>query len=405
MRVSSWIGIGLLSLCLSACATHNVVAPTALETSGGDGAMQAAAVQLSPTQRKEAADAAAIHTFGAPATPSEAQLDALRALLPRAEALIGAKLAFKDDSELVPYLASLAHALPVSSYDPQGYLHGLGIENPVASGRTDNDTFAAVRQIKSYTVGITIGTHELASQAMAYNAAFEHPETYAAAAVVLNPMLEAYSRLRALWRRRFVPAQKVHPTGLTPVQRYPQAYGTTPAASAYHLLFDTDFHSGEPSTSLAGRTGAYGTYNIALRLGFSDDSARRIAESCNDVDFPNKTPYGHTEPLPFGSMDRHFNLDRHGEDTRYVWAQRHFQAALSYASQTSYNEAEVELGVGLHSLQDSFAHGQLTPCLHGTIGDFPDNVCYNPVGFLEATQATEAYLRRYLSDISATPSP
>lgn len=139
----------------------------------------------------------------------------------------------------------------------------------------------------------------------------------------------------------------------------------------------------------------YGTYAIARNLGFSEEQAHRVAVTCFAVD-RNHTPYGKTGPSPLDQMDRHFNLDRGGQDTRMVWASRHLQQAIAFGRETSYDEAEVELGMGLHSLQDAFAHGQLTPSMHGVIGEFPDNVTYSPVSFYEATGATVAYLRAYL---------
>jgi hypothetical protein len=138
-------------------------------------------------------------------------------------------------------------------------------------------------------------------------------------------------------------------------------------------------------------------------MGFPDDAARRLGEICNGVDGDSdvKVPYPNTGPMPLQGIDRHFNLDRKHEDTRYVWAQRHLQAAIAFGKQTSWVEAETELGMGLHSLQDSFAHGQVTPYLHGTIGEFPDDLRFDPIAYLEAEKATRGYIRAYLNGIQA----
>jgi hypothetical protein len=399
MKLRSVLALLTLTLSLAACSAGREVVPAAMMPADDDAQMRAAEAQLPAAERQEAAQAATIRTMGAPAKPSEKDLAPLRALIPQAEAAIGAKVTYKNDGELVPYLASLLHALPVSSYDRQGFLHDLGLEAPLSSGRQDDDTFAAVRQVKDYSVGVNIGDHELATQALAYKIAKASPAVYNTVAIGLNPLLEAYGRLHANWKKPFTPAQTAHPTGISPTSEYPGAYGSTAPTHGYRLLFDPDMHDGEPGTIPTDRKGSYGTYGIALRLGFPEDAARRIATTCNNIDEPGKTPYGRTDPLPMGGLDRHFNLDRHGQDTRYVWAQRHLEAAIAFGRQTSYTEAEIELGCGLHSLQDSFAHGQLTPCLHGTIGDYPDDVCYDPIAFLEASRATEAYLRRYLARI------
>lgn len=382
----------LLAIALTACSTAPTSMVEGTAQSSETVALKAAEAELPADQKAEAAEAATIRNLGAPASVDPAQVASFRAMIAKAEGLIGAKTNFKDDGELMPYLASLTHAKPAASYDRQGYLRTLGLEAPLTSGKTDDDTFAAVRALKGYTVGVNIGDHELASQALALKIALAAPRTYAAIAVVLNPMLEAYGRLRANWKKPFTPAQTAHPLGVASDQRY---------ADAYRLAsrFDPDVHSGEPGTIPQDRTGSYGTYGIARGMGFSDEVAKRIATTCNNVDEPGKTPYGKTQPLPMGALDRHFNLDRKGQDTRYVWAARHFNAAVDYAKKSAYVEAEIELGCGLHSLQDSFAHGQLTPCLHGTIGDYPDNVRYDPIAYLEARQATTAYLKQYLDQI------
>jgi hypothetical protein len=300
--------------------------------------------------------------------------------------LLGIEAAFKDDKELVPYLTSLLRAKAVETYDREGFLHSLGIEKPMSTGKADWDTFPAVCAVKGYSPGAEWGEHELPSQRLAWKIASTFPRTYTLLARAVNPALEVTCRLRHDWKKPFVPQQTAHPTGQSAAARY-----------GYHLQFDPDVHSGVPGTQPPGRK-AYGTYYIAMKLGFPEEAAARVGVVCDKVD-GGETPYGDTGPFPGDGLDRHFNLDRGGQDTRLVWAKRHLQQAIAFGRQTAWNEAEVELGVGLHSLQDAFAHGQLTPYLHGTIGEYPDDLRYDPIGYVEVAKATQAYLGAYLKAI------
>jgi hypothetical protein len=83
-----------------------------------------------------------------------------------------------------------------------------------------------------------------------------------------------------------------------------------------------------------------------------------------------------------------------------VYAAQHLSAAIELAKVGSFNEAEIELGVGLHALQDVFAHGQITTAMHAVIGEFPDEVDLHPLALYEATLATAAYLVAYLEAIT-----
>jgi hypothetical protein len=387
-----------VALAIASCAAPTPL-PTAQLNAGSPAeaaAIESAKAQMDPADRAEAESAASITALEGLKPAPEADILVLRSMLPDAVKEVGHELRFKSDAELVPYLRSIALARPVETYDREGFLKGLGL-SPRAPGKVDTDTFWAVRQVAGYSTGIGDGEHVIPSQALAYRIAKGNPIFYRTIAPGVNVGLEAYGRVRGMYRKPFVVAQQPHPTGIPVAARY------APPATAFHVLFDPDMHLGLPG-QLTG-TESYGTYGIAQRMGFTAEQAARIASTCDNVDNRDKTPYGRTEPLPLGSMDRHFNFNRKGQDTRYVWASRHLEAAVAFGKQSSYDEAEIELGMGLHSLQDSFAHGQLSPCLHGTIGDFPDNVSYDPIAYLEAARATEAYLKRYFDRIGRPATP
>jgi hypothetical protein len=312
----------------------------------------------------------------------------LRKAVREAERLMGKPVAFKNAKELDAYLLSMAKARPESTYDREGFLASLRLKSVLGPGREDAPTLDAVRQVDGFRPGTHVGDHEVLPQVLAFKIAMAKPALFLKLIPSSNAAVEALSKRKALWKKPFSPAQKPHPTGETPTVHYPHAMRQLPPR------FGNDFHSGVPTIADPDGT-RYGTYAIARHMGFSEDQASRMGATCFAVD-RNHTPYGKTGPSPLHQMDRHFNLDRGGQDTRMVWASRHLKQAIAFAQETSYDEAEVELGMGLHSLQDAFAHGQITPSMHGVIGEFPDNVTYSPVSFYEATGATVAYLRAYL---------
>ncbi|HEY9721631.1 MAG TPA: hypothetical protein V6D47_06435 [Oscillatoriaceae cyanobacterium] len=312
----------------------------------------------------------------------------------QSEALTGKPLAYATPAELDAYLTSIAQAEPVSAFDRDGWLASLGVNAPLACGKTDVPTLNAVRQVKGFKPGTQSDGHDIGVQVMAFDFAMAHPSAFLDAIAAGDPVAEAEAKLKHLWNKPFTPLEKATPTGETPEQRYGAS-----ARATYTVLFGHDVHAGIPDTPGGP---SYGTYGIARGLGFTDDEARRIGNADEGIDW-NQTPYGKTGPRAMGGqMDRHFNLDPRHEDTRLVWAKRHLEAAIALAKQTSYDQAEVELGCGLHSLQDLFAHGQLTPCLHAVIGEYPDAVGYDPIALVEATAATKGYLRAYLKALAVS---
>jgi hypothetical protein len=157
----------------------------------------------------------------------------------------------------------------------------------------------------------------------------------------------------------------------------------------------------------------FGTYDIAVRFGFTDEQARRIAIKCYDVD-TNNTHYhdlhDRTRPRITGTVDkigdihRHYNRSPAGrEDTRITAARIHLKRALKLADQSYCDAAEQELGIGLHSLQDIFSHCQLTPITHTCLGEFPDLVSYHPLAMFETAVATEGYFKKFISGLNLNP--
>ena len=74
-------------------------------------------------------------------------------------------------------------------------------------------------------------------------------------------------------------------------------------------------------------------------------------------------------------------------------------AAVELAKRGDFAQAEREIGYGLHSIQDAFAHGHIRLASHAVTDNIPDGVNYNPVGAYEATLATIGYLKRYMDSL------
>jgi hypothetical protein len=153
----------------------------------------------------------------------------------------------------------------------------------------------------------------------------------------------------------------------------------------------------------------FGTYDIAVKFGFTKAQARRIAIQCYGVD-ESKTHYhdprDRTKPRitgtvgEVGDLQRHYNRSPAGvEDTRITAARIHLDRALKLADQGFYDAAEREFGIGLHSLQDMFSHAQLTPTTHTCLGEFPDLVRYHPLSMFETAIATEGFFKKFIAGL------
>lgn len=310
----------------------------------------------------------------------------------------GKPLNFANATQEAAYVRSLSHT-PQSDYDPEGFLTKLGLWGIKGAGRKDDAFIEAAVTTDWKPDNKTASGKSIWIQGYLYDKLLHHSPVFRAVAAIGDPVIQAYSKIRHLWKKPFHAQQTAHPTGQTPQQRYANALSGK-AGNDDLLDWGEDFHGGVPGEHIHEGQEGYGTWAIARGLGFTAEQAKRLGEMCNGVDI-DKTPYGKTKPKPVGQIDRHFNMNRKGEDSRLIWAQRHLQQAIAFGRQGAFDEAETELGVGLHSLQDLFAHAQATPSVHATMGDFLDMVGYSPVGMVEATVATRNYLRAYLKGITS----
>ena len=119
-------------------ANANVWTQRSVATPAAPGALSAQqaelVAQLPDAERQEASDATAIPIGPPPLPPSDADLAPLRTMMLQARDMLGIEAAFKDDTELVPYLTTLLKAHAVETYDREGFLRG---EAAVRSSFTD----------------------------------------------------------------------------------------------------------------------------------------------------------------------------------------------------------------------------------------------------------------------------
>ncbi|MDB5095678.1 MAG: hypothetical protein JWM80_99 [Cyanobacteria bacterium RYN_339] len=325
--------------------------------------------------------------------PQTPKAPTLREQVAIAEQLTGKKSHFETEPQLQAYLTSLEKALPQEAYDRQGFLASIGLTGVRASGRTDRPVLDAVLAQPGYVPNDDSTGKEIWIQGRMFSLAKHHPGLFLGLTHVTNPILEAKGRVQGKWKKPLDAIDPV-PSNVPVAERYKAAIATQAERTQ---RFGPDVHGGIPNVDGPVHP-TYGTYAIAMAMGFDDAAARRFGTLDVGID-NNATRYGKTSPMPLDQIDRHFNLDRDEQDTRLVYAQDHLALAIKLARATDYDQAEKELGCGLHSLQDLFAHGQITPSLHAVLGQFPDDVDWNPVAFYEATGATQAYLAAYLKAI------
>lgn len=308
----------------------------------------------------------------------------------------GKPLGYTSAAQETAYIDSVSMGTPIAQYDPEGYLAKLDLPGVKASGR-DDDAFVHAVRLTDYKPDTEIGGKSIWLQDKYFEKLLNDRPAFDKAKNTLGVAMDALAMKRKDWTRPLKDAQKPKPTGETPQQRYADALKGLPNTDRWH----GDFHGGVPGQHNHDAGAGYGTFAIAKAMGFTVKQATRFGEMCNGVDY-GKTPYGSTSPQPFGALDRHFNFNRTGQDTRLIYARKHLERAVSFGRIAAFNEAEIELGVGLHSLQDLFAHAQSSTSVHATMGGFLDEPEYSPLGMVEATVATRHFLKAYLTGITST---
>ena len=305
---------------------------------------------------------------------------------------------------------------PMESYDPNGFLDELGMTQSLTAGRSNLELLRAFLVINEYRPDARYFPmpEKIAAfvQKVLLFLNIVSPRLVCAVDRLINPLI-----VKQLEKNYVTDEHDPFPCGkfeeiilgerdaLAKEKRY---FGIL-RKKVPQYAWDNGPHSGSVDPGRDG-TENFGTYDIALTLGFTESQARRIAIKCYDVDI-SKTHYHDPEDKTkprvtgtvgeIGDIHRHYNRSPYGsEDSRIIAAKIHLSRALKLADGGYYNTAEQELAIGLHSLQDIFSHSQLTPVVHTLIGEFPDFVKYHPVSMYETALATEGYLKKFIEGLN-----
>lgn len=336
------------------------------------------------------------------------------------EQVTGKPIAYQNAHSQEAYVASIQGDAQ-EKYDTTGFLKTLGVHGSEAYGRNDDGVHHLLTTIEYKPHSEEVSKVLQAAQKTAFWFFKRFPNTFNKVATLADKYYFTRKDTKAQsWVNDAVPARGLPNTPVLPAdqvkahykdnllsrhasqqiamqsQDYFDRYFKNNAPSELGALFEDDFHMGVPADGETPQN--YGTYAIATQLGFSHEQAVRFGTANFDMDL-NVTDYGDTDAFPNARPSRHFNLNKFEPekgDTRFIWAQRHLDAAVELARRGDFSQAEREIGYGLHSIQDAFAHGHIRLASHAITDNIPDGVDYNPVGAYEATLATIGYLKRYM---------
>jgi hypothetical protein len=309
--------------------------------------------------------------------------------------------------------------MPIESFDPDGYLAELGLEKSLTAGRTNLEVLRAFHIIKDYRPDPRY--FPLSEKAAALT-----QKIFLSISRVSCHLVNAVDRLvdplAVKMAEKKYQTERYHANPYGRVEEIIKgAPSDLPKEARYwgilrqkipQYAWDCGPHTG--SIDPGRRTDEnFGTYDIALKFGFTEGQARRIATKCYDVD-TGKThyhdPHDRTRPRitgtvgEIGDIHRHYNRSPSGlQDTRITAAKIHLDRSFLLADEGCFDAAEWEFGIGLHSLQDIFSHAQLTPTIHTCLGEFPDLVRYHPLSMFETAVATEGYFKKFIAGLNLKP--
>ena len=300
----------------------------------------------------------------------------------------------------------------IESFDPNGFLADLGLPASLTAGRSNMEMLRAFRLVHDYTPDPRyLPLPEKVATVVQKTLLFLNR---------LSPrLLNAFDRLitqRVIGKieeidiaaiydpNRYGRVEEIIKGERSDIPKHARYFGIV-REEVSQYAWGEGIHTGSIDPGHEG-TENFGTYDIALKLGFTEAQARRIAEECYEVD-TSKTHYHDPDDRKkpritgtedtIGDLHRHYNRSPSGvEDTRIIAAKTHFERALKLANERYYDAAERELGIGLHSLQDIFSHVQITPVNHALLGEFPDFLKYHPLAMYETAVVTEGYIRKFI---------
>jgi len=307
----------------------------------------------------------------------------------------------------------------VESFDPAGYIAEVGLPHSLTAGRTNSDVLRAFHLINAYRpdaryfpfskkTGALVQKIFLSTSRISISLVTAVDRLIDPLAVKLTEKKYQTDQYRSAPYGSIAEIIKGEQSDLPKEARY---LGVL-RKKVPQFAWDRGPHTGSSDPRRRANED-FGTYDIAVKFGFSEEQARRIATKCYDVDI-NQTHYhdprDRTKPRitgtvgEIGDIQRHYNRSPAGvEDTRITAAKIHLDRALRLADDGFYDAAEQEFGIGLHSLQDIFSHAQLTPTTHTCLGEFPDLVKYHPLSMFETALATEGYFKKFITGLNIKP--
>jgi hypothetical protein len=282
---------------------------------------------------------------------------------------------------------------PIESFDPDGFLAELGLWESLVAGRSNIDLLRAFHLVQEYRPDPRYFP-------LAKNIAASVQKIFLSTSRIFPALVNAIDRV--------IDPLAVNPCDLPKEERY---LGIL-RQKVPQFAWDQGPHSGSIDPGCRANEN-FGTYDIALKFGFCEEQAHRIATKCYDVD-RSQTHYHDPDDRSrlritgtvgeIGDIQRHYNRSPAGvEDTRITAAKIHLDRALLLAQDGFYDAAEQEFSIGLHSLQDIFSHAQLTPFTHTCLGEFPDLVKYHPLSMFETAVATEGYFKKFIAGLNLKP--
>jgi hypothetical protein len=307
----------------------------------------------------------------------------------------------------------------IERFDPDGYLSEVGLPQSLTAGRTNSDLLQTFHLIEAYRPDARYFPFSKKTGALVQKIFLSisriSPSVVIAADRLIDPLAIRMTEKkyqtdqhRSAPYGKFAEIVKGEQSDLSKEARY---LGVL-RKKVPQFTWDRGPHSGSIDPDRRADED-FGTYDIAVKFGFSEEQARRMAAMCYDVDI-NQTHYHDPRDRSktritgtvgeIGDIQRHYNRSPAGvEDTRITAARIHLDRALRLADDGFYDAAEKEFGIGLHSLQDIFSHAQLTPTTHTCLGEFPDLVKYHPLSMFETAVATEGYFKKFIAGLNLKP--
>ena len=308
---------------------------------------------------------------------------------------------------------------PIENFDPHGYLAELGLGESLTAGRSNIDLLRAFHLIREYRPDPRYFPLAKNIAALVQNFFLSTSRVFPALVNAIDRLIDP---LVVKITERNYQTDRYHTAPYGRIEEIIKGDRSDLPKEARYLgilrqkmlqfAWDRGPHSGSIDPGRRANEN-FGTYDIALKFGFCEAQARKIATKCYDVDI-SQTHYRDPDDRTklritgtvgeIGDIQRHYNRSPAGvEDTRITAAKIHLDRALLLAEEGFYDAAEQEFAIGLHSLQDIFSHAQLTPFIHTCLGEFPDIVKYHPLSMFETAVATEGYFKKFIAGLKLKP--